>query len=963
MAMGKRLAKKVLLIGWDGADWKAINPLIDEGKMPALELFVNSGVMGNLATLQPSLSPMLWTSVATGMRPFKHGIHGFTEPDPHTGGIRPITSTTRTVKAVWNILNQSGLKSNVLGWWPSHPAEPINGVMVSNHYHRARNPVGKPWPMMPGTVHPARLMEPIAELRIHPAELTADQILPFVPKAAEIDQEKDQRLTSVVRILAECSTVHACATATMQLEPWDFMAVYYDALDHFSHGFMRYHPPRQDHIREEDFELYKDVVESGYRFHDMMLGVLLELAGEETTVILVSDHGFHPDDLRPSRIPHEPAGPAIEHSPYGIFAMKGPGTKKDELVYGASLLDVTPTVLTLFGLPVGEDMDGKPLAQCFETSPAIETVPTWEEVEGDDGRHRPEHRMDPAEAWEAIHQLVALGYIEDPGEDREKAVRTTLNEANYNLAQAYVDANRHGDALPLFEALWEAERDELRFGNRLAHCYQVLGRLSDFRSTIEDLIETRGRLAREARKKLKEIADKRKEAGEEETPTAEGMTEQEKADARRKAQAEAREIRRLRGLAAPRKYWADYLTGCLLFAEDKPSDALKHLKKAEEAEPRLPSLHLQIGQIYLRLKRWADAERAFERALKIDPDNAQGHLGLCQSLLPRRRNLDAAEEALIAVGLLYHYPQAHYHLGVALHRIGFLDRALEALQVALSQNPNFIEAHQRLAYIYRRRLDEPEKADYHRDQIKEIRRRRRRQRAVPGPVAPPPHEVARARKEALQPGGIPTRDVTVSVAQETVPSDEVITVISGLPRSGTSLMMQMLRAGGYPCLVDEVRKADEDNPRGYYEYEKAKQLRTDASWLPEAKGKVVKIVAQLLPFLPFQHHYRVIFIERDLEEILASQRAMLKRQDRKGADLSEGRLRQVFIQQLTQLKDLLSARRISTLHVFYRDAIENPARIAGLLKEFSGRDLDEEAMARAVDVGLYRQRTTAAGNE
>jgi predicted AlkP superfamily phosphohydrolase/phosphomutase len=93
--MDKRLAKKLLLIGWDGADWKTINTLLDAGKMPALERFVNSGVMGNLATLHPSLSPMLWTSIATGMRPFKHGIHGFTEPDPSNGGIRPVTSTQR----------------------------------------------------------------------------------------------------------------------------------------------------------------------------------------------------------------------------------------------------------------------------------------------------------------------------------------------------------------------------------------------------------------------------------------------------------------------------------------------------------------------------------------------------------------------------------------------------------------------------------------------------------------------------------------------------------------------------------------------------------------------------------------------------------------------------------------------------------------------------------------------------
>ena len=131
---------KVLLIGWDAADWRLIDPLLDAGQMPALESLLNGGVMGNLATIQPPLSPMLWTSIATGKRPFRHRVCGFTEPDPVTGGIRPVTSLSRRTKAIWSILNQCGSRSVVIGWWPSHPAEPINGVMVSNHFQRASGP-------------------------------------------------------------------------------------------------------------------------------------------------------------------------------------------------------------------------------------------------------------------------------------------------------------------------------------------------------------------------------------------------------------------------------------------------------------------------------------------------------------------------------------------------------------------------------------------------------------------------------------------------------------------------------------------------------------------------------------------------------------------------------------------------------------------------------------------------------
>jgi predicted AlkP superfamily phosphohydrolase/phosphomutase len=142
--MSRDRARRVLLVGWDAADWRVIHPLMDAGKMPVLERLVGEGTMANLATLHPVLSPMLWTSIATGKRPFKHGVLGFTEPTEDASGIRPVTSLSRKVKALWNILGQEGLRSNVVGWWPSHPAEPIRGAMVSNHYHRAVGPIDQP---------------------------------------------------------------------------------------------------------------------------------------------------------------------------------------------------------------------------------------------------------------------------------------------------------------------------------------------------------------------------------------------------------------------------------------------------------------------------------------------------------------------------------------------------------------------------------------------------------------------------------------------------------------------------------------------------------------------------------------------------------------------------------------------------------------------------------------------------
>ena len=509
---------RVLLIGWDAADWNVINPLIEKGEMPTLASLIDRGVSGELETLYPALSPMLWTSIATGKRPYKHGIHGFSEPNPHGPGIRPVTNVSRKTKALWNILQQNDRKSVVVGWWPSHPAEPIDGVMVSEHYHLATSvDPDAPWQMPAGVVHPARLREKLAELRFHPGELLPEHILPFVPKAAEIDQSKDKRLNMLAKTLAECITINSAATALIQNEPWDFMGVYFDAIDHFSHLFMRYHPPRQEWIDESDFDLYHDVVNGAYRFHDMMLQTMLNMVDDDTTVMLISDHGFHPDHLRPREIPDEPAGPATEHSPFGIFVMAGPGIAKGEKVQGANLLDIAPTILQAFGLPVGEDMDGRILRSVFAELEFIEPIPSWDDVPGECGMHSSDFVLDPQESQEALQQLIALGYIEDPGEQASEAVATTNRELQYNLARSFMDGNRHIDAIPILQESWDRWPKESRFGVQLIQCFVALEKAAEARTALATLIERKQDLITTATKELEEIVKELQEAENERT--------------------------------------------------------------------------------------------------------------------------------------------------------------------------------------------------------------------------------------------------------------------------------------------------------------------------------------------------------------------------------------------------------------------------------------------------------------
>ncbi|MEM6785778.1 MAG: alkaline phosphatase family protein [Bacteroidota bacterium] len=638
---GPRLAKKVLLIGWDAADWKVITPLLDAGKMPALETLVDRGVMGNLATLDPPFSPMLWTSIATGKTADQHGIHGFVEPRPDGTGVRPVLGTSRRGKALWNILQQNGLRSNVVGWWPSHPAEPIGGAMVSNFYQRARAPISTEWAMAPGTVHPPELADTLAALRVHPAELTGALLAPFLGAPAQIDPATDKRLASLARIVADAASIQSAATYLMEHTTWDFMAVYFDAIDHFGHGFMKYHPPRMPSIPEADFAQYRGVVEAGYRFHDMLLDRLLDLAGDDTLVLLVSDHGFHSDHLRPTRIPSIPAGPAVEHRSFGIVVMAGPGIRADERVNGAGLLDIAPTVLTGFGLPVGRDMPGRPLVECWAEPPVVTRIDSWERVPGEAGLHPPDTTPDPWLEREALDHLVALGYVDPLPDDQRTLLDRTRAETRLNLARVYLAQRKHAEALPLLQAGFEPNAPHRIYaGTWLLQAYVDTNRVGDARAVLD---------------------------------TLRGLYDE--------------------GVEGPPAPALDLLEGRLLLREGLPEAALSCFRALLDRAPSNTTVLLLLGRALVRQEAYAEALTTFARVLDLDPDNARALHGRAQAFIGLKQYEEACTAAYEAVARFYNYPEAHFHLGVALARLGHASRSLEAFQVCLAQAPGMAAAH------------------------------------------------------------------------------------------------------------------------------------------------------------------------------------------------------------------------------------------------------------------------------
>ena len=187
-------------------------------------------------------------------------------------------------------------------------------------------------------------------------------------------------------------------------------------------------------------------------------------------------------------------------------------------------------------------------------------------------------------------------------------------------------------------------------------------------------------------------------------------------------------------------------------------------------------------------------------------------------------------------------------------------------------------------------------------------------------------------------------------------TDEIV-IVSGLPRSGTSMMMKMLNEGGLEVVTDNLRTADEDNPRGYYELEKVKQLDKDKAWVGECRGKVVKVISMLLKPLPADFRYKIIFMRRTMDEILASQKQMLIRRGQPTDTIPDEKMAEMFAKHLREIEAFIAAQRhFDCLYVSYNEVLESPAANIERIDRFLGGDLNRPAMQAVVDKALHRQR-------
>src|SRR5215472_12135912 len=313
------MSKRLLLIGWEAADWRTLHPLIDAGKMPTLRRIVENGVSGSLLSGRPLVPAAQWTSLVTGKRAWQHRVCLQAERDP--GGARGvhISAAHRHATALWEMLAGKGKKSIVVGWPATQGARSENAVIVSNRYAEpTAGPGVKPWPpAIPGTFWPENLGSSLNGLRVSPEDIPADMISHYVPDWRQIDQKRDRRLGHLRVFLAADLSHHAALIHLLRAGDWSFAAVHFPALGAISALFLPYCAPKRDWVSQAEFQLYQNVLLAACVVLDRMLHSLIEAAGNETTIVIASAHGVNQD--LPPRYPRG-GDNEIWKTPYGIFA-------------------------------------------------------------------------------------------------------------------------------------------------------------------------------------------------------------------------------------------------------------------------------------------------------------------------------------------------------------------------------------------------------------------------------------------------------------------------------------------------------------------------------------------------------------------------------------------------------------------------------------------------------------------
>lgn len=617
---GPAAARRVVVLAIDGVDPDVVATLSAEGKLPSFARLDREGAFGRLVSSKPLLSPILWTTIATGKSPTEHGIGHFTAKAPD-GKRLPVTSRMRRVPAIWNIASSAGREVAIVGWWATWPAERVTGTIVSDHvgYHFLFEDGVVGTEDRDGAVHPFERTDAILAKMRRPAELGAEELAPFVSvPAADLGRpfDFDDDLGHFKWALATADGYRRIGLDLLREDRPDLLMVYIEGVDSTSHLFG--HLFRAEGLAGElaaQQRRFGKTVEEMYRFADRIVGEYLDAIDPDTTLVVLSDHGFElgalPED--PSKTRDMRRVSERYHRIEGVLYLYGSGVEPGARLVAPELLDITPTLLALLGLPPAKDMPGRVLQEALAFAPPERTVMSYRTPRAAEDRTAAA-AMPATERTDAaiLSRLEALGYVE-----------TSSPQSDRNLANIAFAEGRYAEAERAYRKLLEREPRDASLHSSLGGALGALGRYDAALAEIDEAIRlapihpepyhNRGVILERQGKRDDAIRQYR-----------EALRYRPGYEASRQALARLGVAPRTAEPTTPEREEA------LAFAErasaaarrgDYP-EAHRLLDSAETLDPRLARIHQYRANVAYIEGDSARAIAALERALELEPDNA-----------------------------------------------------------------------------------------------------------------------------------------------------------------------------------------------------------------------------------------------------------------------------------------------------------------------------------------------------
>ena len=478
--------RRVLILGLDGMDPQTLDLLMSEGKLPNFSRLRQEGAYGRLESQKPILSPIIWTTIATGKTADLHGIGHFVAQSS-SGEQLPVTSQMRQVKALWNIVSDAGRKVATVGWWATWPPETVNGAVVSDHtaYHFLfeEGLTGESEADVGGQkTHPPELLAEIEPLLRRPQDLSYDELKDFVdvtPEEFEQPFDFQNDLAHFKWALATAGSYRDIGLKLWRERHPDLQLVYIEGTDSTSHLFG--HLFRAEGLGGELAQQQRKfgrTVEEIYVFADGLLGSYLDALDDDTVLMVLSDHGFELGALHddPSRTRDMRRVSEKFHRLHGILYMYGAGVRPGGRIQDATILDVAPTVLSLMGLPPAQDMPGRVLGEALIEAPERPRIATYETGSADE---RVAAGGESAVSQAQLEHLRSLGYIGADG-----ASTTVSPKGDRNLAAIHFQNGNYREAAKLYKALIDADPSDASLRASLAG---VLGSMERYDLALEEL--------------------------------------------------------------------------------------------------------------------------------------------------------------------------------------------------------------------------------------------------------------------------------------------------------------------------------------------------------------------------------------------------------------------------------------------------------------------------------------------